>query len=57
MSRKERAWHENSMNGTQITHDQQIALNTFLTTVDTTEAVELQNANSIYVSFLLIQMK
>lgn len=45
------------MNGTQITHDQQIALNTFLTTVDTTEAVELQNANSISVSFLLIQMK
>lgn len=57
MSRKERAWHENSMNGTQITHDQQIVLNTFLTTVDTTEAVELQNANSISVSFLLIQMK
>lgn len=57
MSRKERARHENSMNGTQITHDQQIALNTFLTTVDTTEAVELQNANSISVSFLLIQMK
>lgn len=45
------------MNGTQITHDQQIVLNTFLTTVDTTEAVELQNANSISVSFLLIQMK
>lgn len=57
MSRKERAWHENSMNGTQITDDQQIVLNTFLTTVDTTEAVELQNANSISVSFLLIQMK
>lgn len=57
MSRKERAWHENSMNGTQIMHDQQIALNSFLTIVDTTKAVELQNANSISVSFLPIQMK